>query len=98
MPASRNRLGGLFTRDQLKAARLKEIKNLFRRNRERRTTLPSIQRESKIDVHTTWFQQARYKVGIFSAAGWVNGAETGVFQNVIKGMIECIWQGENVVV
>jgi len=87
MAARGNRIDRLFTREQFKAAPSKEIENLCRRNREGWTTLPSIQRESQVNVHAARLEQAGHEVGILGSAAWVNGAEACVFQKVIKGII-----------
>ena len=74
-----NRIGRLFTREQLETARLKKIENLFYRNRERWAPFSPIQGESEVSVNAVWFEQARHEVGIFIAAVWVNGTEASVF-------------------
>ncbi len=89
-------IGGRFAEGEAKVGRAEEVENLRDVHPKRRAARMFVEGKSQVDVEAARFEEAIDQLGIFAAAGGVDGAEAGVFQKIVESGIEGVREGEDV--
>src|ERR671927_343231 len=69
-------------------ARTKQIHHLWDAHGKRRPARAVVKRERQIDIQPAWLEQSRDHIRILAAPGGIDGAKTGVFQNIVEGIVQ----------
>lgn len=91
-----NRIGGSFAEGEAEVGGTEEAEDLGNVDGEGRAAGAVVEGKGEVDVEAARFKEAVDQLGIFATTGRVDGAEAGVFEQIVEGVIEGMGEGEDV--